>query len=242
MPFPPGNRLLDALPPADAERVLRTARLVTLERRDRTARQNEPMLSVDFPVTALMSVSGVLENGTVVEVASIGTEAFVEIDAALESTIALRSASCQFPGTVVRVSLEDFQTGLERSRAFARLVRRAVRARVFVSEQMQMCSLKHTIVQRLARWLLLARDRLGGTEFPVTHDFLATILGTRRAGVSVAAANLDARHAITQQRGNVAILELDRLVEASCECYAACTEAIEESIGPAAFANGARRF
>ena len=220
---------MDALPPADAERVLRSARLVTLERTDRTARQNEPMLTVDFPVTALMSVSGVLENGTVVEVASVGTEGFVEVDAALEATIALRSASCQFPGTVVRVSLEDFQTGLELSRTFARLVRRAVRARVLVSEQMQMCNLKHTVVQRLARWLLIARDRLGRTDFPVTHDFLATILGTRRAGVSEAAGALQARGAINNQRGKVAIGDLAALTAAACECYEICRAAIEET-------------
>jgi hypothetical protein len=230
MAFPRGNRLLDALAEPDRERLFPSARIVTLERTQCTTIHNKRMHYVDFPVTALMSVVGTLASGTTYEIASVGTEAFVEVDAALDSETALRSASCQFPGDVVRMSLEDFQAALETSRSFARIVRRAVRARIFITEQNEMCNLRHTIVQRLARWLLVASDRLDRKEFPVTHDFLATTLGTRRAGVSVAAATLQSHGAIEYQRGSVTISDLALLAEDSCECYEACRVAIEETL------------
>src|ERR1700738_854375 len=151
MVLPRGNRLLDAVPASDAELLFPSARIVTLERTQCTTIHDKVMHTVDFPITALMSVVGTLANGTTYEIASVGSEGFVEVDAALDCDIALRSASCQFPGDAVRVSLEDFQSALERSRTFARLVRRAVRARIFITEQNEMCNLRHTIVQRLAR-------------------------------------------------------------------------------------------
>jgi hypothetical protein len=226
-----GNRLLDALPGPHAGEILPAARIVRVKRGETTTLQDRVMEHVDFPITALMSVKGTLENGSVCEVASVGSEAFVEIDAALSSQIALRSAECQFGGEVARMALRDFERALERSRPFAALVRRAVRARVFVTEQTALCNLRHDIVQRLARWLLVARDRLQRPDFDVTHEYLATILGVRRAGVSTAAAELEGEGAIEQQRGNVMIRDADRLAAIACECYAVCRDAIGESLG-----------
>ncbi|MEA2721445.1 MAG: hypothetical protein QOJ39_3309, partial [Candidatus Eremiobacteraeota bacterium] len=98
MAIPRGNRLLDALTPADAAQLFPSARVVTLDRTECTTTHHERMRTVDFPVTALMSVTGTFASGTTYEIASVGSEAFVEVDAALDSDIALRSASCQFPG------------------------------------------------------------------------------------------------------------------------------------------------
>ena len=233
MAFPSGNRLLGALPAADLERISDRARVVSLERGQRTTDALSVMDCVDFPLTALMSVMGSLESGTTYEVAGVGTEGFVEVDAALESKIALRTAICQFPGDVVRVPIDAFQAQLQISPVFARRVRRVVRARLFVTEQNGMCSLRHTIVERLARWLLVTHERLDRTDLEVTHDFLATILGSRRAGVSEAAAALQARGAIEYQRGNVVIGDLEQLTSATCECYGACRDVIEESVAQA---------
>ena len=200
-----------------------------MERGEATTQAETVMQCVDFPISALMSVTGLLESGTMFEIASVGREGFVEIDAALDSNIALRSAVCSFPGESVRMSLETFQMMLQTSRPFARLARRTVRARVFVTEQNSMCNLRHSISERLARWLLVACERLERRDFPVTHEVLATILGTRRAGVSEAAALLQVQGAIEYQRGLVAIGDPERLADASCECYEACRAAIEET-------------
>ena len=220
------------MPQSDASRFSTFARVVTLNRGDGTAAEGRAMINVDFPISALMSVMGLLQNGVTYEVASVGTEGFVEVDAALESNIALRSASCQFPGDVVRMPLQDFQDALSWSRAFAFAVRRAVRARIFITEQTQICNLRHTVPQRLARWLLIASERLAREEFSVTHEFLATILGVRRAGVTIALAQLQAAGAIQQRRGIIAIRDADRLAENACECYVECWAVIEQSLGP----------
>jgi CRP-like cAMP-binding protein len=230
MAVPKGNRLLDALPPDDLELLSGLVRIKPMERGEPTTQADTVMECVDFPISALMSVTGLLESGTAYEIASVGPEAFVEVDAALGSRIALRSAVCSFPGETVRMALESFTMMMERSRAFARLTHRAVRARLFVTEQNSMCNLRHSIPERLARWLLVACERLDRRDFPVTHELLASALGTRRAGVSEAAAVLQESGAITYQRGLVSIGDSDGLAAASCECYAACKAVLEESL------------
>lgn len=234
MAFPRGNRILDALPSADAERLSTVSRVVTLERGAPTSVEGRVMANVDFPISALMSVMGLMRSGTSYEVAGVGTEGFVEIDAALESAVALRSAICQFPGAVVRLTLRDFQDALTWSRAFAVGVRHSARARVFVTEQTAMCNLRHTVPQRLSRWLLVAAERLARSEFSVTHEFVATILGVRRPGVSEALAELQAAGALGQRRGTIEIRDAPRLAEIACECYEECRAAIAESLPPGA--------
>jgi CRP-like cAMP-binding protein len=211
------------------ERLSDLVQIKPMGRGEHTTQAETVMECVDFPISALMSVFGLLESGATFEIASVGLEGFVEVDAALEARIALRSAVCSFPGETARMSLETFQMMLQESRAFARLVRRAARARLFVTEQNSMCNLRHSIPERLARWLLVASERLNRRDFPVTHDILSTILGTRRAGVSEAAALLQGSGAIEYQRGLVAIGDPQRLAAASCECYEVCNAAIEET-------------
>jgi len=231
---PRGNRLLDALPAGEIALLSASARLVPVRSGAATILEGRRMQTVDFPITALMSVEGILSNGVTYELASVGPEGFVEIDAALESDIALRSAYCRFDGEVLRVPIDAFQANLTASQAFSRRVRRAVRARVFVTEQNQLCNLRHTIAQRLARWMLVAQERLSGTQLPVTHDMLATILGSRRASVTESIASLDAAGAISRLRGKIVIRNAAKLAQASCECYALCQRVIIESLASGA--------
>lgn len=226
MTWPTGNLLLDALPPDDPARAAEGLGVVALERGEATTQEGEPMRNVDFPLTALLAVTGMLDDGSTYEVASVGPEGFVEIDAALSSDVALRSASCQFAGDVVRWPIATFLAALDASPRFAWRIHRAVRTRVFITEQRTMCHLRHTVVERLARWLLEARQRLGREDIEVTHEFLASVLGVRRAGVSEAAAALQERGAIRYGRGLVTIAGLGTLVEASCECFAECERAL----------------
>lgn len=230
MPLPRGNRLLDGLTEPETELLTLHARIVQLREGDPTSRQRMPMLTVDFPTDALMAVEGMLENGSTYELASVGNEAFVEIDAALDSDISLRSAYCQFAGEVVRVTLDDFQAALRKSPRFARRVRHAVRARVFVTEQNQLCNLKHTIGQRLARWLLVTQTRRMQTEFDVTHDRLAMIIGSRRASITDAVARLVHAGAIEGRRRELVVRDVRRLEQMSCECFVLCRNAIENAL------------
>ena len=225
MALPPGNFIVDVVA-AREPAILRNAKVVSLERAETTTLRDGLMTTVDFPVTALMSIIGILEDGGTCEIASVGTDAFVEIDAALRTTTAKRTSLCSFGGDVVRMPLPDFQAALVSSALFADLVYHAVRARVFVTEQLEMCNAKHTVGERLARWFLLASLRLNRNEFSVTHDFLSSIMGTRRASVSAATAALEARGGIYHARKLVMIKDRTRLESDACECYAACADAI----------------
>jgi len=224
----PGNFVIDQM--AGSDILLANARVVRVERTEKTTLIDLPMVSVDFPVTALMSVIGSVDDGGSSEVASVGTESFVEIDAALSNPIAKRTSICVLEGDVIRIPLADFQRTMHASQRFTELIMRAVRARVFVSEQTAVCSIRHSTTQRLARWLLLAAYRLKTSELSITHEQLATIVAMRRAGVSEASAELAAAGGITQTRGTIAIRDRELLEASACECYGICCHAIHETL------------
>jgi hypothetical protein len=222
-----GNRLLAALSDATRARVLPAMSVVALERQQHTNIYDTPMRNVDFPIDAIMSVVATLATGATCEVAAVGREGFVEVDAALAARIAHRTSFCQIPGHVARMPIDAFEAELESNTEFETLMLRAVRARAFMTEQLATCNLKHALVERFARWLLMTRDRLGRREFNVTHEFLAMMLGARRAGVSQAAATLQTAGCIAYRRGVVMIFDDAALTARSCECYGAQREAIE---------------
>ncbi len=171
---------------------------------------------VDFPIDAVLSVVATLANGDTVEVGTVGREGFVEADAALE--LADRAAQLVLPGRRAgrRACRSDrFQRRMATSAPFARLMRHNVSATLFSAQQFAACNSKHPVIQRCARWLLMTADRVGDTRFELTHDFLAIMLGVRRAGVSEAAEALHRLGAIEYHRGTVTIVDLGALRAAS---------------------------
>ncbi len=103
------------------------------------------------------------------------------------------------------------------------------------------CNGRHHIDQRLARWLLMAHDRSEGDEFPMTHEFLAMMLGVRRAGITIAAGQLQKAGYITYQRGCIEVTDRPGLESVSCECYGVVRRASDALLGPAAGARGVYR-
>jgi CRP-like cAMP-binding protein len=99
------------------------------------------------------------------------------------------------------------------------------------------CNGRHNIEQRLARWLLMAHDRVEGDEFPMTHEFLSMMLGVRRAGITVAAGTLQKAGLIRYERGRMAITDRPGLEAASCECYGIARRASDRLLGPPAGAD-----
>ncbi len=226
--LPPGNSILDVLSSAPA--LLPSARLVALPRSEFTTHHDAVMASVDFPITALLSVVEVLPDGSTAEITNIGREGFVEIDAALHHDIAMRSSRCLCPGEVVRVSMRDFQRALGESKVFADSVYHAVRIRCFVTEQLAVCAMRHDANERLARWLLLLAYKQQTSSVEITHEAAAGLLGTRRATVTLAAQFLAQRGAIEYNRGTVQIVNHDVLRSLSCSCYDVCRRALDQLI------------
>jgi CRP-like cAMP-binding protein len=225
-----GNHLLDVRPERDRERMAPGLHVRAMERREPTHQRGERLQHVDFPIDAVMSVVATFANGDVCEVGTVGCESFVEADAALDSDTARRNVFCQVAGNVVRMPVGAFEQELRSNAAFARSIRRNVSARLFTSEQFTACNLKHPLIERCARWLLMTRDRVGRDDFPLTHDLLSIMLGVRRAGVTAAAAALQVTGAISYQRGHVVVRDVALLVRAACECYQYSKDVFEQSL------------
>jgi hypothetical protein len=225
-----GNRLLDALP--SERRVPLTVGLyvVTVERRERASDPGAVFHRVDFPIDAVYSIVASGRNGELAEVGTVGREGFIPVQLAVGARVERRATSCQIGGRVARMSVEAFRHALESDPVFAELARRNVEARLFAAEQLNACNLMHSVIERVGRWLLTTRERVGRDEFPLTHDFLAAMLGVRRAGVTEAAGTLHQAGAIAYRRGQVTVQDPARLEEVACDCFRAMRDVYERAL------------
>jgi CRP-like cAMP-binding protein len=130
--------------------------------------------------------------------------------------------------TCYRMPLRSFREEMNREGHFSRLLTRYAQSFFAVIMQSPACNAVHTVEQRLARWLLLAHDRVGRDDFPLTQDFVAMMLGATRPTVTVVAGTLQKAGLITYHRGHVTIVDRARLEAASCECYRVATELARE--------------
>lgn len=214
-----GNRLLDALPAGDLSDLADDLEIITLKSKQSTQSAGRPMNHVDFPIDAVLSVIATLKNGDSVEVGTVGSESFVESDAALESSLSSRTAFCQVEGRVGRMSIERFERRMETSFIFARSMRHNVRAALFSSQQFTVCNLKHSVFQRSARWLAMTEDRVGRSQFTLSREFLAIMLGVSSPGLTEAASRLEQLGAIAYSANAVDVLNGEILRGIACECY-----------------------
>ena len=225
-PPPAGNpnRLLAALPAADYTRIAPSLTIVPLKLKDVLHKPGEPIRDVYFPGGGFCSMLTVLEDGTMVEIATIGREGMVGVSAILDGSPVTSTAMVQGETeTCYRMGVDDFRREVDRRGAFYELLAHWAQALFGFVAQSTACNAVHTVEQRLARWLLMARDRMGVDEFPLTQEFVAMMLGASRPTVTVVAGTLQKAGLITYHRGHVHIVDGERLEAASCECYRAAT-------------------
>ena len=218
VPFSCGNRLLDALPASESADLDADLTIVGLKAHQATHSIGRAMTHVDFPIDAVLSVVATLKNGITVEVGTVGSESFVESEAALHSAVSSRTAFCQVQGRVGRMSLERFEDRMETSAVFARYMRHNVRAVLFSAQQFTVCNVKHSIFQRSARWFAMTADRVGRPEFTLTPEFLDAATALEQTG------------AIEYRRGVVKVLDRGVLERVACECYNACKASFATSL------------
>ena len=159
-------------------------------------------------------------HGTTVEVANIGNEGIVGVPAFLgvETLGPQESYQVEVPGQARAMDVATFLEAAGRD-PLRRLVEHSIQAQFIQVAQRMACVALHSIPERCSRWLLLTHDRVGDREFPLTQEFLAQMLGVRRASVSAAAGALQDAGLISYSRGRVAILDREGLESAACECY-----------------------
>jgi CRP-like cAMP-binding protein len=214
------NRLLAGLPRGVRERLQSTIKIVPLKLKEVLHRPGETIREVFFPGGGFCSIVTVLGDGAMVEVATIGREGMVGIPGALGNTASPTLTMVQGESELCyRLPVHAFQAELDRREVFADLMLRYSEAHMGTVMQATACNAVHSVEQRLARWLLLASDRMEASSFPLTQDFVAMMLGASRPTVTIVAGTLQKAGLLTYHRGQVTILNREQLELVSCECY-----------------------
>lgn len=213
------NKILAALPDRELRRLLSGADAVSLDFGQVLQQPGELKRYVYFPTDAFISQIASLSGVRRIEVGLVGAEGMIGCSLFLGVRIAPLHAVVQGAGNALRMDSIRFVRELARSPALRAMMSRYVYVRMSQLGQMAACARFHTVEERLARWLLMTRDRARSTTFRMTHEYMAFMLGVRRVGVTEAATSLQRRNLIEYKRGQLAIVNGRELEAASCECY-----------------------
>ena len=213
------NRVLARLPRKDYRRLLRVLEPVELAFGQVLLESEDPILHVYFPNDCFVSMLTGVDGKRSAEVGLIGSEGMVGLPAALGIADSPFRAVVQGAGTALRMNIADFRREFSKSAALRRELHLFTHLLMIQIAQTAACNRFHRISQRMARWMLMTRDRVGSNEFRITQQFLALMLGVRRVGVSVAAGGLRERKLLAYRRGCFTILNHKGLLAAACGCY-----------------------
>jgi CRP-like cAMP-binding protein len=229
-----GNRLLEALPAQERERLSGMFEIEEWAMKERLMEAGERIHSVYFPLTAVVSLLTTMDEGEGVEIATVGNEGMVGVPVFLgaEELGTRDLVQNQVPGTVLRTDVSSFLREAQDGSAFRGVVQLYVQAYLRQVSQQVACNGLHPVVERCARWILLTHDRVGADEFPLTQEFLSQMLGVRRATVTVAAGSLQNARFVRFDRGRIRILDRDGLEESACECYSVIRNEFDRLLGP----------
>ncbi len=220
----PTNLILAALPPDEYERMRPLLTPHPLRMRETLQEAGEPPEYVYFPTSGIISALTVLENGMMIEFATVGREGTTGVPIFLgmgDSNMALVS---QMPGASLRMTADAFRAQIKESPGLAALMMHYSGILLALVAQSAACNRAHHADQRCARWLLMTHDQAATDHFPITQEFLAQMLGVSRPSVTLSATALQNAGLISYHRGAMTILDRAGLEQASCECYAVVHE------------------
>jgi CRP-like cAMP-binding protein len=226
-----GNRLLDALPSNVLDRLRPHLETVALPSNQTIHEPGEVAEHVFFPTSGLISIVATTTDGESVEIGMIGKEGMFSVAAILGDETPSQRAMVQLPGSALRMSARLLWSEADSDAPLRMLLLRYVQVTLMTSAQTAACNRLHHLEQRCARWLLSAHDRAEADTFPMTHEFLAMMLGVRRPGVTIAAQAFQAGGIITYNHGTMTILDRKGLEAASCECYRAIQDEFARLLG-----------
>jgi CRP-like cAMP-binding protein len=217
---PRQNHILTALPEEIYERLLPHLEPVSIPLGDVLYESGIQMHHIYFPVTSIVSLLYVMENGASAEIAIVGNEGFVGISLFMGGESALNRAVVQSSGEAYRLPGRILKDEFERGGPLQHLFLRYTQALLTQMAQTAACNRHHTLDQQFCRWLLLSIDRLPSNELVMTQELIANMLGVRREGVTEAAGNVQKAGLISYQRGHITVLDREGLEARVCECYA----------------------
>jgi CRP-like cAMP-binding protein len=227
----PGNRLLAGLPDADRKRLVASCEPVELNFEEVLYEIGDRIGYVYFPTASFLSLVSAVDKNSNLEVGLAGVEGMIGSTLLLGVETASLKVLVQGAGPALRIDAAQFARELKRSPALKKRLNLYLYVLLTQVAQMAPCARYHLVEPRLARWLLMTRDRAQSNEFRLTQEFLAYMLGVRRAGITRAASNLQKRRLIRYTRGKMRILDARGLEAVSCDCYAAATQLYAKVMG-----------
>jgi CRP-like cAMP-binding protein len=213
------NRILSELPTEEYERLSPHLEPVTLAVGDVLYYPQVPVTHVYFPNRGSISIISTFADGGSVEVGVVGNEGIFGVNVVLGSMSVPLEALAQVPGDGLRIPADVLKQEFKTGGLLHDLLLRYTQAFIIQIAQTAACNRSHPIGGRLARWLLMSHDRAMSDELHLTQEFIGIMLGTRRAGITEAAGKLQNEGMIKYSRGQITIVNREKLEAASCECY-----------------------
>jgi CRP-like cAMP-binding protein len=214
------NEILLSLPPKESAAVLSELEFVEMRAYDLLNEMGEPIEHCYFMNSGMTSILTIMCDGKGVEVGLTGRDGFIGLPLIVGLKTSATRAIVQITGSAYRISAPQLLQLLAKCPRLMQRLNRYSQELGMQATQVAACNRLHDVEQRLARWLLMSQDRVGGEVVPLTQEFLSHMLGTRRASVTVAAGILQRAGLIKYSRGAVTIVNRSKLEAAACECYA----------------------
>lgn len=213
------NRLLGGLPLKGLQSLLPALQPVPLPVKQVLHQPGDHLDFAYFPETGMVSIVLPLEHGGTIEVGTVGSEGMLPIAPVLGGTVASSEAIVQLEGSALRMPADILRHRLDSNEALRRHFGRYAHSFHQQVLQTAACNGAHSLQQRCARWLLLARHRIGSDDLPLTQEFLSMMLAVRRSGVTTAAGELQQAGLIRYRQGHITVLDPAGLEEVSCGCF-----------------------
>lgn len=188
---------------------------------------DDPINYVYFINNGMVSLVSTTLEGQSLEVAIVGREGYVGLPVTVGKGVFPYRAIAQADVTALRMKVDAFKKMCDRHPSVQELLHRHAQSLIKAIAQSSLCICFHTLEARFCRWLLACQDNTNSYEFYLTQEFIAEMLGVRRAGVTVAAGSLQSKGLISYNRGHITILDREGLAAACCECYKSIKEAFD---------------
>ncbi len=218
------NAVLNGLEEAVNSAVIARGEIVSLGLRERIYEPDQPIREVYFPIDSVLSVVTQMKDGQSIEVGTIGREGMSAFPLLMGASSTSNDCYCQVRGDAIKIGADLFRELSWTHTGFRQRLDRYFQAYVNMLGQLAACNRLHTVYERCSRWLLMTHDRVKSDEIPLTHEYLAMMLGTGRSGVTIAVGTLQQAGFMRSTHGCVTILDRFGLEGAACECYEVARE------------------
>ena len=223
------NRLLAALSGADLKRLTPNSKEVALDAATTLFEPHDRVTHAYFPWDGVVGLLAVGEDGTLTQVATVGSEGVVGLGGILAGEISFTRQVVQFAGHGVRIARAPFIAAVGASETMRNRLMAHMDAFTAQNLQSVACNALHTVEERLARWLLTALDRSGRPTLPVTHRLLAEMLAVQRSTITLTARMMNTAGLIRHERGSITVLDKAGLEDLTCECYGVIKRVYDEA-------------